>query len=113
MFVFYLGQLRFRTHLMARPDLKPDGDPALFASLSEVIGRPLNEYAFGDIPALARTIDAVLAYDLGNPDPFTPLAQFPAAHVSVREALVSMKASILAAAENIRTQRRANGLENR
>jgi hypothetical protein len=33
-FIFYLGQLRYRTHLAARPELKPDGDPALFGSLS-------------------------------------------------------------------------------
>jgi hypothetical protein len=76
-FVFYLGQLRYRAHLQARRDLKPDGDPALFGSLSEVVGRPLNEYAFGDLARLADVIDAVLAYDAANPDRFTPPAQFP------------------------------------
>jgi hypothetical protein len=112
-FVFYLGQLRYRVHLAARRDLKPDGDPALFASLSEVVGRPLNEYAFGDIPALARTIDAVLAYDAANPDRFTPPAQFQQAHASIREGLGSMKAQILADAESIRAKRLQNGLPNR
>ncbi len=54
-FVFYLGQLRFRTHLLAKPGGDPTGDPAIFTSLSEVIGKPINQYAFGDIPTLART----------------------------------------------------------
>jgi hypothetical protein len=30
-FVFYLGQLRYRTHLAARPDLPPDQDRAILA----------------------------------------------------------------------------------
>jgi hypothetical protein len=112
-FVFYLGQLRYRVHLSARRDLKADGDPALFASLSEVVGRPLNEYAFGDIPALARTIDAVLAYDKANPDRFTPPASFPQAYAGVREGLGAMRTQMLTDADKIRATRRRNGLENR
>ena len=73
-FLFYLGQLRYRTLLLAKPSTDPTADPAIFASLSEVTGKPINQYAFGDIPALARTIDAVLAYDTANPDTFTPPA---------------------------------------
>ncbi len=112
-FVFYLGQLRYRTHLKARPALKRDGDPALFASLSEVVGRPLNEYAFGDIPALARTIEAVLAYDAANPDGFTPPMQFHEAHAAVREGLSGLRRQILAEQDQIRAQRARNGLVNR
>jgi hypothetical protein len=112
-FIFYLGQLRYRAHLSARRDLKPDGDPALFASLSEVVGRPVNEYAFGDIPALARTIDAVLAYDRANPDRFTPPATFPQAHAGVRDGLVTMRAQMLPDRDKIRATRAGKGLENR
>lgn len=112
-FVFYLGQLRFRTHLLAHPQLKPDSDPALFSSLSEVVGGPINEYAFGDIPALARIIDEVIAFDDANPDKFTSPTQFADAHAKVREGLLAMKASMLADAETIREQRRQHGLENR
>jgi len=112
-FVFYLGQLRYRAHLAARRDLRPDGDPALFASLSEVVGRPLNEYAFGDIPALVRTLDAVLDYDRANPDRFTPPANFPQAYAGVRDGLAAMRTQMLADADKIRATRRSNGLENR
>jgi hypothetical protein len=112
-FIFYLGQLRYRAHLSARRDLRPDGDPALFGSLSEVVGRPLNEYAFGDLPALVQIIDAVLAYDAANPDRFTPPAQFPNVYVGVRDGLVKMKAQVLKDADQIRETRRNNGLENR
>lgn len=113
-FVFYLGQLRYRVHLAARRgELKPDGDPALFASLSEVVGRPVNEYAFGDIPALARTIEAVLAYDEASPDTFTRPSEFAAVHASVRSGLLAMRTQIVADADSIRAQRKRNGLENR
>jgi hypothetical protein len=112
-FLFYLGQLRYRAHLSARRDLKPDGDPALFGSLSEVVGRPLNEYAFGDLPALVEIIDAVLAFDVANPCRFTPPAQFPDVYVGVRDGLAKMKAQVQKDADQIRETRRKNGLENR
>jgi hypothetical protein len=112
-FIFYLGQLRYRAHLAARRNLPADGDPALFGSLSEMVGRPLNEYAFGDMSALAAIIDAVLAYDAASPDRFTPPAQFPNVHAGVREGLVKMKEQMLTDADRIRESRRKNGLENR
>jgi hypothetical protein len=112
-FVFYLGQLRYRTHLKARPDLKPDGDPALFGSLSEVVGKPVNEYAFGDLPKLDEILKAVLAYDRQNPDSFTSAAQFPSVHAQQREGMDSMRRQIVARADDIRRQRTTNGLENR
>ena len=58
------------------PTADPTADPAIFASLSQVIGKPINQYAFGDIPGLARTIDAVLAYDTANPDTFVHAGRF-------------------------------------
>ena len=85
----------------------------MFASLSEMVGRPLNEYAFGDIPALVGIIDAVLAYDAANPDPFTPVAQFGAVHADIRSGLEQMKARIQRDAETIRATRLKNGLTNR
>jgi hypothetical protein len=112
-FVFYLGQLRYRAHLKARPGLKPDGDPALFASLSEVVGRPLNEYAFGDIPALAASLDAVLAYDAANPDRFTAPGEFAVVYAEQHKGLESLRAQIVRDAASIRETRRKNGLENR
>jgi hypothetical protein len=112
-FVFYLGQLRYRTHLAARPSLKPDGDPALFASLSETVGRPINEWAFGDISALLRTVDVVMAYDARDPDKFTPPTEFPDAHKRIRDGMASFRRQMEAQAQDIRRQRTANGLENR
>ncbi|TCH96668.1 hypothetical protein EJV46_18980 [Roseococcus sp. SYP-B2431] len=112
-FVFYLGQLRFRTHLMARNQRGPGGDAPLFGSLSESVGRPVNEYAFGDIPALIQAIEAALAHDRQAPDRFTPPPEFPDASRRVREGMAGFRDSIAGRAEEIRRQRQANGLENR
>jgi hypothetical protein len=109
-FVFYLGQLRYRTFLLANPKTE---DPTLFATLSQVTGKPINQYAFGDIPALARTIDAVLAYDTANPDKFGTQAGSAAARASVRDGLTAMKTKMLADADRIRASRTKTGLENR
>jgi hypothetical protein len=110
---FYRGQLRYRIHLRAHPELRPDGDPAVFASLSETVGRPINEYAFGDIPALAATINRVLAWHQANDDPFTPKARYPAAHAEISAGLEGMRTQILVQQDQIRAQRRAHGLPNR
>lgn len=111
-FVFYLGQLRYRARLLAHRELDPSGEPALFASFSEVFGRPLNEYAFGNIPRLLSTIDAVLEYDRAHPDRFTPPSSFPEVWRQTREGLTKLKANIERTADEIRAARQKNGLPN-
>jgi hypothetical protein len=112
-FWFYAGQLRYRFHLAAHPDLPPDGDPALLASFSEVIGRPINEYAFGDLAALTGTIDKVLAWDERTDNGFTSKTGQGAALKEIRAGLGKMREYVLANGDQIRAQRKQNGLENR
>jgi hypothetical protein len=112
-FWFYAGQLRYRFHLSASPDLPASGDPALFASLTEVIGRPINEFAFGDLPALEATLDKALAWDERADNGMTSKSAHAAEWKDVREGLGKMRDYIKANAEQIRAQRQQNGLENR
>ena len=112
-FWFYAGQLRYRFYLSASPGLDPSGDPALFASLSESIGRPINEYAFGDLPALTTTIDRVLEWDEKTPNGFTSKITHANILKAIREGLVKMKEKIKSSAEEIKSKRKANGLPNR
>ncbi|HEX8168132.1 MAG TPA: hypothetical protein VF601_20385 [Beijerinckiaceae bacterium] len=113
-FWFYLGQLRYRVHLAARQgQLDPSGDPALFSSLMQAVGGPINRYAFGDVPALARTIDEVLAWDDAHPDGFTPKDRFAAERADIRKGLTAMRDEALATREEIRASRIRNGLQNR
>jgi hypothetical protein len=71
-FFFYLGQLRFRARLLANPNGDPTGGRALFDALMSAMGPPINQYAFGDIPALLTTIDRVIAWDDGHADDYAP-----------------------------------------
>jgi hypothetical protein len=110
-FWFYLGQLRYRFHLNAAKNLNPAGDPALFAALSNDVGQPLNEYAFGDIPKLAATIDKVLAWDAAHENGFTPKRGSEAALQQIRDGLEEMKSVIVRDEAKIKAQRKANGLK--
>jgi hypothetical protein len=112
-FWFYAGQLRYRFHLGANPNLAPSGDPALFASLGEVVGRPLNEYAFGDLKTLRATIDKVLKWDKDTANGFTSKEKNAKAWEETRAGLLKMAAYIDQKADSIRKQRTANGLANR
>jgi hypothetical protein len=113
-FWFYAGQLRYRVYLLVNQGkLDPSGDPALFASFSEVIGRPINEYAFGDIPQLVKTIDAVLAWDRSHANALTPRQKHRSEYDQVAAGLTQMRDEIERKADSIRKTRAANGLENR
>ena len=112
-FWFYAGQLRYRFHLSANPSLPPSGDPALFASFSQVIGQPLNEYAFGDLEQLTATIDKVLAWDERTDNAFTSKTTHAAALKEVRGGLIKMREYLKTNADEIRAQRKQNGLPNR
>jgi hypothetical protein len=79
----------------------------------EVVGRPVNEYAFGDLPALARTIGEVLAWDDAHPDAMTPKERFGAQRDGIRRGLAQMRDEALAQADQIRATRVRNGLTNR
>jgi len=109
-FWFYAGQLRYRAYLKANPNLNPSGDPALFASLLQVLGQPINGYAFGDIPALAATIDRVLDWDAKNPDSFSAK---DGSRDEIRQGLVKMKQEVVTRRDEIRATRKQNGLDNR
>jgi hypothetical protein len=110
-FWFYLGQLRYRFHLATARNLDPSGDPALFASLSEVVGRPLNEYAFGDIPKLAEAIDKVLEWDATHENGFTPKKGNEATLQAIRDGLLNMKTTILKDQDKIKAMRKEHGLQ--
>lgn len=89
-FWFYAGQLRYRVHLMARPDLPPDGDPALFASLNAVLGQEINEYLGARPDEWEKVIERVLNWDTNTPNDFTPKSEFSAEHEKVRAGLTEL-----------------------
>lgn len=111
LFWFYVGQIRYRYYLAASPDLPPDGDPALFASLSEVVGRPINEYAGGKPDLWIAEINHALAWDEKHENGFTPKAKSPDKYRQIRAGLVSMRDQLVAMKDKLPEMRRQNGLK--
>ncbi len=112
-FWFYAGQLRYRFYLAANPKLPQDGAPALFASLSSVIGQTINEYAFGDIDRLTSTMDDVLKWDERTDNGFTSKTEHAKEWQEIRTGLARLRDMTRDRADEIRAQRKANGLPNR
>ena len=112
-FWFYVGQLRFRFLLAARPDLDPTKDPAVFASLTQQIGTPINIWAMGDLPAMEKTLVDVAAWDEKTPNGFTSKTEFPAQWKQARDGMQQMLKYIRENGDKIRAQRSKAGLENR
>ena len=110
---FYIAQIRSRFRLAATPDLPPDGEPALYASLMDTLGTLINQWAFGDIDRVAAQMQDALDWDAAHANAATPKAAHPAALEQVRGGLVALRAGVLADKDRIRRQRLANGLMNR
>ena len=109
---FYIGQLRYRFHLMTDPPGVAD-ERILFSALSESVGRSINEYAFGDVDGAVREIDAALAWDAAHANHFTSKIAYPGQLATIREGLVALRDTMLARKDEIRETRRSNGLPNR
>ncbi|WP_294443289.1 hypothetical protein [uncultured Sphingomonas sp.] len=109
---FYIGQLRYRFHLASKPVTLPNDQP-LFSALSESVGRPINEYAFGDVDAAIGQIDAALAWDARHPNNFTSKERYATELAQVRAGLQSLRDDMAARKDEIRETRKRNGLENR
>ena len=112
-FWFYAGQLRYRIRLSCHSNLRHDIEPALFGSLQETVGRPINEYGFGDLPSLPATLERVLAWDATTHNGFEPKASCAAPIAREREGLGRLIREVRENGDDIRRQRAANGLPNR
>lgn len=113
-FWFYAGQIRHRFHLSANPDLPPDGDPALLASLLQVAGEQINEYAGGDPSMWVAEIERALKWDAETRNGFTSKERFAKQWEGVRAGLLELKAWIAQNADRIRQEReRAKQAEER
>ena len=103
-FFFYLGQLRFRAHLLS----DPKRDRSLFDALMAAMGPPINQYAFGDIKALIATLDRVIAWDEAHADDYATREGREAAKAGLKK----MRGDVLARQDEIRRNRSEKGLPN-
>jgi hypothetical protein len=106
---FYIGQLRGRINIacVKQPE---DGGPALLGALQEVIGRPINEWAGGEIDQWLAGIDAALAWDAAHPDPDVTTPACRQAQATQRSGLRKLRANIENSRAEIASKRKKNGL---
>ena len=110
--VMYRGQFRARLLLLVENNQPSDGAPALFASLSETVGRPINQWLGGDRDDWIAAMTCARDWAANNDDPDYPRRRHRQAHAQMLAGLDELIASIPPAAE-LRAQRRAAGLPNR
>ncbi len=108
---FYVGQIRARTQLRCVKQV-PQAGPAAFASLQEVVGRPINEYLGSSPDKWIAAIDAAMKWDLANPDPQNRSGVCVAEKARQRQGLMELRRTIDSRREWIREERRKNGLPN-
>lgn len=61
-FLFYLGQMRYKFYNSVNPKYQPSNDGALFASLKMVLGEPINLYARTNSENFIRILTLVKDY---------------------------------------------------
>lgn len=109
-FWFYAGQIRYRFHLTVRPDLPPDGDPALFGSLTDTVGQEINGWAGGDTQLWARQMQRALDWDAQTDNGFTSKTAYGAQWQQIRAGLAGLIAQVRSSRDEIRSRRKDNGL---
>lgn len=70
-FWYYVGQMRFRLHLMVNPDLEPAGDPMMFSAMEYLVGEPVNQYASSNPDNWARLVRKAMEWDRTRPNLYT------------------------------------------
>lgn len=109
---YYVGELRYRFLLEARPSLERE-ESTVFSSVHSMVGGMINQYAAGDLNRWIGQIDQALAWDEANPNGFTSKVAYPAAYRSSRDGGEKLKAAIKSDPEKIRAMRAKRGLETK
>lgn len=107
---YYIGQMRYRAHLMAHPDLDPSGDPALYASLKYVVGTPINEYAGSNVENWEQLIAKAIEWNSVHENSYTPKDQFPEIYDKIQEDFIEFKSYVSQNRDKIIEQRLEKGL---
>lgn len=110
---FYIGQLRWRYHLLAHPELPADGEPAAMNALNATLGQQINEWAGGSPRAWRAAIAKALTWDAAHPNPTTPKEKYATEWQQTRAGLMQLDGYIRDNEAQIRAERQARGLENR
>ena len=93
--LFYIGQLRYRYYLAAKPDLEPGGEEALFASLRSALGSEIN-YKLGqnDVDTYIEILDAVIEWGKKRDYDYYPKKHNPEKYEKTLQGLKELRSHV-------------------
>lgn len=95
-FWYYVGELRELTRLQCYPDIPASGERALYTTLTETVGRTINQYAKSDTDKFIATINRALEWDEDNPNIYDSYTGCNAARANQRASVDKLIAGIRA-----------------
>lgn len=111
-FWYYVGQMRYRLHLMANPDLEPTGDPMVFSAMKYLVGEPVNQYAGDDPDNWIRLVRKAMKWDKTRPNLYTSKEQYAREYEEIHAQMDKLINYVDSHREEIRQQKAFNGLDN-
>ncbi len=108
----YAGQLRYRFLLAALGNAGRD-EQILFSALTEQVGRPVNQYIAGNPDEWIAAMKWALDWDAATANGVTSKTRHAAELARVRNGLAELIVEVDTSRDQIRRQRRANGMRNR
>lgn len=110
---YYIGQIRFRQHLLAHPELPAEGDPNVYKQYVDgPFGKAIADWNGAVTRVWVKTIEKALDWDNKNPNVFSPketqAAQWEQARAEVDKIRVYVKTS----EAEIKSERASRGLSD-
>jgi hypothetical protein len=111
-FWYYVGQMRYRLHLMANPDLEPSGDPMVFSAMKYLVGEPVNQYAGSDPDNWIKLVRKAMQWDRNHPNLYTSKQEYTNEFEEIHEDMNKLIQYVDSHRQEIRQERALNGLDN-
>jgi hypothetical protein len=116
---YYVGQIRYRAHLLSNPELtsNPDvlatGDAAEFNDINKNVGPAITDWAGGNVRVWVQSINEALAWDASHPNNFTSKEEHGPQIQEARDEVARTRDAIKKSEAQIKAERAARGLTDR
>jgi hypothetical protein len=110
---YYVGQIRYRAHLLAHPDLPANAEPAEFADINKNLEPAISNWAGGNVRIWVQSINEALQWDASHPNNFTSKEMYASQIEQARDEVSKTRDTIKTSEAQIKAERAAKGLMDR
>lgn len=110
---YYVGQIRYRAHLLANPNLPANADPAEFADINKNLEPAISNWAGGNVRIWVQSINEALQWDASHPNNFTSKEEHAAQIEQARDEVTKLRDTIKKSEAQIKAERASKGLMDR